>query len=157
MVLEAEELEPWPEHPRLHVWGDPIQLSSSEGQEAKFCHDARPQGSQGCLAARTPRLKVLTKDGKPRRQEMIRRYAPDVQGAAYSPAVSLRGPTPQRELSGRRPRQAPAPGEPLSALATQAAVWVRTSQPPGPEHEGPSLQAGDEVLALHQRGGGMVP
>lgn len=85
----------------------PIQLSGSEGREAKFCHDARPQGSQGCPAARTAQLKVLTKDGKPR-QEMIQRYTPGVQGTASSRAVSLRGPTPQRELSGRRPQAGPS-------------------------------------------------
>ena len=39
---------------------------------------------------------------------MIRHYAPGVQGAAYSPAVSLQGPTPQRELSGRQPQAGPS-------------------------------------------------
>ena len=135
----------------------PIQLSGSEGQEATFHHDARPQGSQGRPAATTSWLSVLTKDGK-LRQETTRRYAPVVQGAVCSPAVSLCGPAPETELSGRRPR--------AGSGTWRASVcpwdmgrrgWVRMRQPPGPELEGPSSQAGDEALALHQRGGGMVP
>lgn len=65
-----------------------------------------PKEARADRQTRPPQLSVLTEDGK-LRQETTRRHAPVVQGTACPAAVSLQGPAPQTELSGRRPRAGP--------------------------------------------------